>query len=62
MENESQFIVASALVSLFRGRFCHPDMENFNLLRGMLRYQWDCLNIDLFASWVAKSAGLASVL
>lgn len=37
-------------------------MEYFNLLRGMLIYQWDCLNIDLFASCVAKSARLASIL
>lgn len=62
MENDSQFIEASTVVSLFRSRFCHPkekNMEYFNLLRGMLRYQWDCLNIDLFASCVTKSARLA---
>lgn len=37
-------------------------MECFNLLRGMLRYQWDCLNIDLFASCVTKSAELAKTV
>lgn len=65
MENDSQFIEASTMVSLVRGGFCHSNkknMECFNLLRGMLRYQWDCLTIDLFASCVTKSAELAETV
>jgi len=37
-------------------------MECFNLLRGILRYQWDCLNIDLFVSCVTKSTELAKTV
>lgn len=59
MENDSKFIDALIVLSVFRDRLCHSKkkiMEYFNLLRGVLRDQWDCLNINPSVSCATKSA------